>query len=250
VFETFEAPSGTGELIAATLRRLDVDAQIVEVRVDATMIRFDVSALLVASNANALRRFHYFFSVTFTDNGGPIMSGDVPWPDEVVVFSEDGYTATLPFPTDEDFVAFVEVALGVAWAANYAEFVTFADYAVNILVDVPFADAVSLSTLSVAINGVVDRSENVFLNESLTVLGGNGVVIGESVSISEVMIGGVVVVFGDAVFMAETWTNVLDYAVFPDSVTLTDTMAVSEVGGFDSRPGAFIPGAALLGSPT
>jgi hypothetical protein len=83
----------------------------------------------------------------------------------------------------------------------------------------------------------------------MTAVGGNTVALREHVTISETFSGGPAFIFGDAVFMAELWNYVMDYLVQPDTVTWTDTLVVSEVAATDARPGAFIPGSALLGSP-
>ncbi len=52
--------SPLGEAVYAALRTLKVDAQAIELlRVNATMVRFEVQAQLVANNTNALRRLHF-----------------------------------------------------------------------------------------------------------------------------------------------------------------------------------------------
>lgn len=254
MYDIFESPAPYAEVIGASLRKLSVAPQAVQVTVDATMIRFDVQALLVASNANALRRFHYFFEVEFTDgttgDNGLQVIGGITWPDEVVVFSDEGVEITLPFTWGEDeFVTFAETAFSRAFAIHQQEFVNFADYAVNYVLDFLATESVRLSDLSVALMGVVNRAESVTWTESLAAIGGNAVALAEYVSISETFTGGPAFIFGDAVFWAEFLFYVMDYVVQPETVTLTDLLVVSEVAATDSRPGAFVPGAALLGSP-
>ncbi len=246
-------PSTTGEVISATLRELAIDVQAIEVRVDATMIQFDVHALLVSSNPDALRRVHFFYEVTFTDGSfddGLVMTADFVWPDEAVIFTDDGLEATVPFHWgDDEAVVFTEEASSIALAVNYAEFVHLTDYAINYILDFHWFDQARFSDISIAWMGIGRWDENVFVNESMNVLGGNTVALRETVSISEVLIGGPAVIFGDAVFLAELWFYVMDFQIQPDFVTWTDALVVSEVAATDARPGAFVPGSALLGSP-
>jgi hypothetical protein len=253
-FDLFEAPSPTGEIVGATVRQLVVQPQAIEFKVDATMIQFDVDAILVASNTNALRRFHFFFEVEFTDgttgDNGLVMLGDILWPDEVVVFTDDGMEVTLPFHWgDDEFVTFTEDAFGIAFAIQQAEFVTLADFAVRYVLDFLATEQVRLSDLSIAWQGVSRWDEVVAVTETMTTVGGNTVALSEHVTISETFTGGPAFIFGDAVFMQEWWTYVMDFQVQPDSVTWTDALVVSEVAATDARPGAFVPGSALLGSP-
>jgi hypothetical protein len=247
-FDLFEQPAPQSESVSVTLRKLSVHAQAIEVRVDATMIQFDVWAEMVSSNTNALRRLHLFYEVEFTD--GMTSSGDIQWPDEVVFFTEDGLEIVVPFHWgDDEFVTFTEDAFGIAFAIQQAEFVALADFGIRYVLDFRWDEAARYSDISIAAQGVINRNESVFITESLVGLGGNSVALAEYVSVSEVMLGGPAVIFADAVFMAEFWTRVLDFFIQPDSVTWLDELVVSEVAATDSRPGAFIPGAALLGSP-
>jgi hypothetical protein len=257
VFDLYEAPEHTGEVIGASLRRLSVASQAVQIRVDATMIRFDVDALLVASNANALRRFHYFYEVEFTDgttgDNGLVMIGSIRWPDEVVVFTDSGVEITLPFHWgDDEQVIFREESMDLAISLNNSEFVSFTDYAVQYVLDFMSSEQFRFSDLSIAPMGIIDRAESVTVTEFSTVKGdvSNVAPMSEYVTLAEVMTGGPIIALSDAVFMAEFWTRILDFRMQPESVTWTDVLVVSELAASDSRPGAFIPGAALLGSPT
>jgi hypothetical protein len=250
VFDLYEAPAPYGEVIGASLRRLSVAPQAVQVRVDATMIRFNVQALLVASNSNALRRFHYFFDVWFTDDLATV--GSIVWPDEAVIFTDSGVEVTIPFHWgDDEQVIFREDAFSTAFAINNTEFVALADYAIDYLFDFLTSEAVRLSDISVAWSGVHHWDEAVTFTATVTAKGDVSDVetMAEYVTLSEVLIGGPIITLADAVFMAEFWTRILEFQTPPEFVTFTDKLEVSEVAATDSRPGAFIPGSALLGSP-
>ena len=256
MFNEFDTPAQTGEIITATLRKLDIAAQVVELRVDTAMIRFDVDAVLVASNSNALRRFHYFFNVTFTDgpsgDNGLVMLGDITWPDEVVVFTDDGMTVTLPFHWgDDEFVTFTEDAFSKAFAIQNTEFVTLADFSIKYVLDFLTDESVRFSDLSVAWTGLHRWDESVAWAETMNVQGDvkNVPSVQESFFISEVLIGGPIITFGDSVRWSEMLFYVMDFQIQPEFVTFTDALVVSVVAATDSRPGAFIPGSALLGSP-
>ena len=254
-FDLYESPAPYGEVIGAALRRLSVAPQAVEVKVDATMIRFEVQALLVASNSNALRRFHYFFEVEFTDgttgDNGLIIAGQPTWPAEVVFFTDDGVEAVIPFHWgDDEQVLFREIQFRVAYSISATEFVTLADFAVNYVLDFLTAERLTFADLSVAVQGIINRAEAVNWVDSLTILGGNTIALSENVNISEVMLGGPAVIFSDAVRWTELSTLVFDFQLQPEFVTWTDALVVSVVAATDARPGAFIPGSALLGSST
>ncbi|HEY6509740.1 MAG TPA: hypothetical protein VIY56_17075 [Vicinamibacterales bacterium] len=247
-FDLLEKPGPLSETIAVSLRKVSVAPQAIEFKVDATRIQFEVHAELVSSNTNALRRFHFFYEVTFTDDLQTV--GGITWPDEVVFFTDDGMSVTLPFHWgDDEFVTFTEDQFKINFAINTAEFVTLADYSVQYILDFLSIETLRFTDLSVAWKGVQRWDESVFVNDGIAMTGGNTVALSESVAISEVMIGGPDVAFSDAVFWAEFLFYVMDFQVQPDSVVWVDALVVSEVAATDARPGAFIPGAALLGSP-
>jgi hypothetical protein len=249
VFKTFDTPAPTGETISASVRRLSVASQAIEVRVDATMVQFEVDALLVASNSNALRRFHFYFDVWFTD--ALAMEAGFQWPEEVVVFTDDGLEVAIPVHWgDDEVVLFAEQVLGADFAIEAAEFVALADYSIQYVLDFAAGETLRFSDMSVAWDGVHAWAETVVALDALSVIGGNTVALQELVSLSEVMIGGPIVTFGDAVRWSELVFYVMDFALQPESVTWVEVLTVSLVANTDARPGAFIPGSALLGSPT
>ena len=264
MFGDFELPERLGEVIQPTLRQIHVDVQAVLLRVDVQAIRLDVKALLVASDANSLRRIHRDLDVWFVDgetgDDGLEMTGGLDptlW-NESVVFSDgtlgdNGMTVAQPFAWDDGEVIFTEVEFFANWAINYAEFVTFADFSVQYTLDFLTEELVKFADLSVAWTGVFggpEFSDTVNISEVMTMGGGNTVALSESVSISEVMIGGPIISLADAVRWSEIVFWVMDYQLQPETVTITDTLVVSEANASDARPGAFVPGAALLGSPT
>jgi hypothetical protein len=255
-FDLFEQPTPASETINVTLRQLAVTPQAIDFRVDATMIQFSVFAQLVSSNNNALRRLHLFFEVEFTDgttgDNGLAILGDITWPDEVVIFTDSGVEITLPFHWgDDEFVILTEDAFGVSWSINQSEFVTLADSAVRSILDFLASETFRFSDVSVGLTGVVNRAESVTVTDFGTVKGdvSDVATMAEFISLSETIGGANSIIFSDAVFMAEFWTRIFDFQIQPDSVVWLDAMVVSEVAATDSRPGAFIPGAALLGSP-
>ncbi len=250
----FQDAEGIGEVVGAALREINVRVQAIEMRADATRIELSVDAILVSSTASGLQRFRRDLAVVFSDgpNGddGLAIIGQPTWANEVVFFTDAGVQVVIPFHWgDDEFVTFTEDQLRAAWAINYAEYVAFADYAVKYVLDFLSADRVAFSDISVAWQGVGRWDEVVRIDETMSVFGGNTVALSENVTISEVMIGGPLVQFADAVRWSEITSYVMDYTVQPETVTITDTLVVSQVAASDARPGAFIPGAALLGSP-
>jgi hypothetical protein len=153
--DLFEAPAGTGEVVEVGLRKLKVDPQAIELRVDATGQRLDVYAVLVSSNSNALRRFHYFFNVAFTDgetgdDGLEIIGSPIGWV-ESVIFTDSGLEVTIPFHWgDDEEVIFTEDAFSVAYSIHNNEYVTFADYAIKYVLDFLATEQVRFSDISVA----------------------------------------------------------------------------------------------------
>lgn len=246
--DLYEAPVTTTEVVGASLREIKVHAQIIELRVDATMIQFEVDAILVASNTNALRRLHFFYDVTFTD--GLEATGAFFWPDEVVVFSEDGLEVVVPIHWgDDEAVILAEQVFKAAWSIQYNEFARFEDYAISYVLDFLASERFSFADMSIAWTGLHRWDEQAVVTDGWTVLGGNAIGLNESVTISETVTGGPAFIFGDAVFWQEFLIFVMDFLVQPEAVTFTDALVVSEVAATDARPGAFIPGSALLGSP-
>lgn len=252
----FEQPSVRSEQVGVTARLLKVDPQAIELRVDATMIQFDVYAELVASNSNALRRIHFFYNVTFSDgptgDDGFEMVGNIVWPDESVIFSDSGLVVTQPIDIVLHEVNFTEDDFKAAWAIHNSEFVTFADYAIDFILDFLSINTVTFSDISIAWAGVHHADDAVTVDESLFIIGGNNALVSlrESVNISETLIGANSFAFGDAVTLFEFWDTGLAFPLILEVVTWTDVLVVSEVAATDARPGAFIPGSALLGSPT
>lgn len=246
--DLYESPVSTGEVVGASLREIKVHAQVIELRVDATMIQFEVDAILVASNTNALRRFHFFYDVTFSEAFSA--TGAFVWPEEIVLFSDDGLEVVVPIHWgDDEAVVLAEQAFKAAWAIHYNEFVRFADFAIRYVLDFLSTERFTLSDMSIAWDGLYRWDEQVVVADGWTVLGGNAIGLNESVTISETVTGGPAFIFGDAVFWQEFLIFVMDFGVQPEFVTFTDALVVSEVAATDARPGAFIPGSALLGSP-
>jgi hypothetical protein len=251
----FEQPSLRNETVAASVRVLSVAPQAIEFRVDATMIQFMVQAELVSSNSNALRRFHYFFEVEFIDD--MVVLGSVTWPeDEVVVFSDgtngdNGFRIFLPITIDgaEETVTFTEIDYSQGWAINNTEFVQFMDFSIQYVFDLLNTENLTFTDFSTAWAGVQQWDEAVNISEVLTGTGGNAISLGEAMNISEVLIGANSFVFGDAVTTFEYWDFYPTYPMLYEAWFITDALVVTEVAATDARPGAFIPGAALLGSP-
>jgi hypothetical protein len=254
--------SPLGEAIHAALRKMNIAAQAVVVRVDATMMAFDVYAQLVSNNTDFLQRHHYFEPVYFVDgsagDNGFVMEGTLKWPDEFVVFTDgtngdNGLVVTLPLDLIVDALTFTEDAFFVDVSIHDDEFVAFADFGISYIIAFNRDEQFVFSELSVAWSGVINRNEAVFIDDSLTIFGGNNTVFWhESVNISETVVNDISYdfTFGDAVTMFEFWDTGLVAPSVADYVTWTDTLVVSQVAATDARPGAFVPGAALLGSPS
>lgn len=251
--------SPIGEAVHAALRKLDIAAQAVVLRVDATMLDFDVYAQLVSNDTDFLQRHHYLEPVWFTDgptgDDGFVIQGTFVLPAESVIFTDgtngdNGLVIFLPISMGSETVTFTEDAYSQAFAISNTEYVTLADYSVQYLLAFNRDEQVIFSDMSIAWASIYEWDESVLVSDSLVTLGGNTVALSESVTISEVVLGANSVILGDAWGVFESWFTTLASPIISDTVTWTDTLVVSVVAATDSRPGAFITGSALLGSPS
>jgi hypothetical protein len=250
--------SSYGEVIAATLKKVNIAVQAVQLRVDAAMIEFHVQAEMVATNADALKRLHFFYNVEFRDgetgDDGLVIIGEPPLWDEVVFFldgvnGDDGLVTTMPIEMGDETVFFTEDGLKQAYAISNTEFVTFRDFSIRSILDFLGSEQVNFADMSIAWQGQFGWAEQVTLNDTMTAVGGNSVALSEHVTISETFTGGPAFIFGDAVVMAEAWWFEPTYPNIAETVSFEETsMKAAPVAGTDSRPGAFVPGQALLGS--
>jgi len=65
---TFDPPAPSTHSVGLSVREMHVDAQAIELRIEATMLELHVTAILVLSTVNAMRRVQAEAEfVTFTD---------------------------------------------------------------------------------------------------------------------------------------------------------------------------------------
>jgi hypothetical protein len=258
----FEQPAQRAEQIEPSVRVLHVEPVAWEFRVDATMIQFEVYAELVSSTTNALRREHLSFEVIFSDgpNGddGLIFIGNIKWPDETVVFSDglsgnDGLVIWTPATAHDDLI-FADIDLLKTWAIPSQEFVSFYDYAIDYTISKATTENATFHELSASWSAINQHEElSVTLVEGFTETGGMANKAPEVFLISESLMtdDGTTLTFalGEAFFISETIDLLPTAPAMYEDFYITDTLRVDAVGVSDARPGAFVPGAALLGSP-
>lgn len=252
--------SPVGEIVRAALRKMSVAVQAVQMRVDATMIQFIVRAELVATNNERLRRIRRVLDVWFVDgtdgDNGLVIYGQPEWEAESVTFldgtdGDNGLEITAPITAGDEVVFFTEDAYSQAWAIRNTEFVQLRDFSIQYVLDFLRAEQVVFSDISVAWQGIVQPLDALTVTDSVTFTGGGVIGAADSFTISEVMQGGPAVIFGDAVALFEVWGTEPQFPPIAETIFFVETkMVVSEVAATDARPGAFIPGSALLGSST
>ena len=167
--------SPIGEAVHAALRKLDIAAQAVVLRVDATMLDFDVYAQLVSNDTDFLQRHHYLESVWFTDgptgDDGFVIQGTFVLPAESVIFTDgtngdNGLVIFLPISMGSEAVTFTEDAYSQAFAINNTEYVTFADYSVQYLLAFNRDEQVIFSDMSIAWASIYEWDESVLVSDS------------------------------------------------------------------------------------
>ncbi len=201
------------------------------------------------------------FSDGPTGDDGLVMGGFYKLPDESVVFTDgpngdNGLWLYIPITVDgadETFV-FSEIDHTQNWTIHDSDFTSFLESSLHYVIDVASFEQFIFKDISVGWFGKMRWNEQVVINDSMFVLGGNNdLYLRETVNISETVTNDASFDFhfGDAVTMFEFWDTGFAFpTIISDGWIVTDKVVVSKVAATDSRPGAFIPGGALLGSPS